>query len=73
MAPFWRHKTCETVKLCVERALKTLGLRQLSHSSTVSQGFFLHEAAPWGVQRTRAGVVAGAVAECGDVFMDSFP
>src|ERR1700735_5485077 len=38
---FWRQKICETVKLWMERALRPQGLRRISHSSTVSQWFFL--------------------------------
>jgi hypothetical protein len=36
---FWRHKICETVKLCFERALRTWNLRWISHRFTVSQCF----------------------------------
>jgi len=62
---FWRHRICETVKLCLERALKTLGLRRISHSSTVSQCFFSAQGGALGRSAHDAGVVAGAVADCG--------
>jgi hypothetical protein len=66
---FWRHKICETVKLCFERALRTWNLRWISHRFTVFFAPIVYRAMHRDAQPD-AGVVVCAAADCDrDVFM----